>query len=95
MPGVRPVSELLNDPVVPVAVIFVSAVVGFTLVLYTIPLSVMAAPPSDVTSPPLLADVEVMELAAVVVTVGAVTATGVVTPQLVVKPAIAASLLLI
>ena len=39
--------------------------------LYTTPLSVTASPPSDVTSPPLLAEVDVMLLAAVVVTLGA------------------------
>ena len=38
------------------------------------PLSVTALPPSDVTSPPLLAVVEVIELAAVVVTIGAIAA---------------------
>ena len=72
MAGVKPVSELVNAPVVPVAVTLVSAVVGFALMLYTIPLSVIVVPPSLVTLPPLDAVVAVILLAAVVVTVARV-----------------------
>jgi hypothetical protein len=46
------------------------AVVGLAEVLTHTPRSVTAAPPSDVTFPPLTAVLSVIEVAAVVVTVG-------------------------
>jgi hypothetical protein len=51
---------------VPSEVFVVRVVVGFVAVPHTIPLSVTADPPSDDISPPLVAVVEAMELAAVV-----------------------------
>jgi hypothetical protein len=48
-------------------VVFVlRAVVGFVAVPHTIPLALTAEPPSEDMFPPLVAVVEVMELAAVV-----------------------------
>ena len=51
---------------VPVVVLVVSAVVGLVVVFQTIPLAVTVDPPSEDMFPPLVAVVEVMELAAVV-----------------------------
>jgi len=45
-------------------------VVGFWTVPYATPLAVTATPPSDVTSPPVVAPVDVMIVDDVVVTVG-------------------------
>ena len=42
-------------------------ITGLGLVLHTTPLAIILAPPSDVTFPPLLAVVVVMDVAAVVV----------------------------
>jgi hypothetical protein len=60
----------VNEPVVPVATTFVFEVVGLEVVAYTTPLSVMAAPPSEVTFPPDDALVAVILVADAVVTVG-------------------------
>jgi hypothetical protein len=49
-----------------VVVLVVSAVVGFVAVPQTIPLALTVDPPSEDMLPPLVAEVEVMELAAVV-----------------------------
>jgi hypothetical protein len=51
---------------VPSEVFVVRIVVGFGVVPHTIPLAVIADPPSDDMFPPLVAVVEAMELAAVV-----------------------------
>jgi hypothetical protein len=51
---------------VPFEVFVLRAVVGFVVVPHTIPLAVTADPPSVDMLPPLVAVVEVMELAAVV-----------------------------
>jgi len=51
---------------VPVVVLVLRAVVGFVAVPHTIPLALTAEPPSEDMFPPLVAVVEVMELAAVV-----------------------------
>ena len=59
------------DPV-PSCVLVVNEIVGFDDVDHTIPLDVTALPPSDVTLPPDIADVNVIDEAVVVVTVGTV-----------------------
>jgi hypothetical protein len=65
------VIKLVNEPVVPVSVVLVlSAIVGEGDVLQQTPLDVMFPPPSEVMFPPLVADVVVIEVASVVVTVG-------------------------
>jgi hypothetical protein len=51
---------------VPSVVFVIRAIVGFGVVPQTIPLAVTADPPSVVISPPLVAVVAAMELAAVV-----------------------------
>ena len=51
---------------VPASVVFELVVVGFALVLQQTPLAVIAPPPSLVTLPPLVADVDVILVAAVV-----------------------------
>ena len=61
-----PVPEPFASFVAPSAMVGVASVVE-----YTIPRSVTVSPPSDVTSPPRVAEVVFMLLAAVVVTVGA------------------------
>ena len=64
--------EIVKIPVpVPVAVLL-SEVVGFWFVAQQIPLAVTVAPPSEVTSPPKVADVAVILVIAEIVTVGAV-----------------------
>jgi hypothetical protein len=52
------------------SLVFESAVVGFAAVLHTTPRAVSVPPPSSVTLPPALAAIELMPLAAVVVTTG-------------------------
>ena len=69
---VRPVMAVVKAPVVPVAVCFVSAVVGLAEVEMTVPRSVMVEPPSEVTLPLPVAVVAVIAVTAWVVTVGAV-----------------------
>ena len=65
-----PVISCENSPSpVPICT-FVLSVVGFSVVAYTIPRSVIFDPPSAVTSPPNVAEVVVMEVAAAVVSVG-------------------------
>ena len=54
----------MSDP----SVVFVlNEITGLGLVLHKTPLAIILAPPSDVTFPPLLAVVVVMDVAAVVV----------------------------
>ena len=63
--------EDVNDPVPPPSVVFdENATVGSVLVLHTTPLTVTTPPPSEVTLPPEMAELAVIELIAVVVTVG-------------------------
>jgi hypothetical protein len=61
---------LVNGDEVP-SVVLELAVVGAVVVLQQTPCAVIAAPPVAVTVPPELAVVAVMEVIAVVVTVGA------------------------
>ena len=58
---------------VPLLVFVVSAIVGFGLVDHTTPLEVTAALPSVVILPPVVADVLVMAVIVVVVSVGSET----------------------
>ncbi len=61
---------LVKVPVpIPLFVLVVNAIVGFWFVLQTTPLAVIAAPPSLVILPPLLAVVEVIEEGVVVISV--------------------------
>jgi hypothetical protein len=61
----------VNEPLpVPSDVFVVSAIVGSAVVLQQTPLALTAAPPSEVIFPPLVAEVEVIALKAVVETVG-------------------------
>ncbi len=70
VPGLNPVMELVKLPVpVPFDVLLL-LMVGLTDVLQHTPLAVTEAPPSEVTFPPLVALVDVMDDTAVVVTVG-------------------------
>ena len=59
-------------PVPVLSEVWLSLVVGLAAVLQHTPFAVTEAPPSDVTSPPLEAVVEVMEDGVVVVTMGIV-----------------------
>jgi len=80
VPGVKLTALTVNTPVVPDVLRFVTPVppiCGLALVEVmekTTPRAVMAAPPSLVTLPPSVADVEVMLVTVGVVTVGAVAA---------------------
>ena len=72
-PGLNPVMALINDPVpVPSVVVPAPPMVGLADVDQQMPLAVTEAPPSEVTLPPLEVPVEVIEDAAVVVSVGVV-----------------------
>jgi hypothetical protein len=69
--GERPLRDELKLPVPdPLLVFVVKEIVGFVLVDHTTPLVVMEAPPSEVILPPVMAEVVVMELANIVLTVG-------------------------
>ena len=68
--GLKPVILLVKLPVPVPSEVWLSLVVGLADVLQQTPLAVTAAPPSLVTFPPLEALFEVIEDAAVVVTVG-------------------------
>jgi len=61
---------LVNAPVPVPSLVVLLALVGFWDVPYATPLAVTAAPPSEVTLPPVVAPVDVMLVADVVVTVG-------------------------
>ena len=77
VPAVSDVRACTNTPVeVPVAA--KQFVIGLTVVPQQVPLAVSAAPPSDVTLAPNVAEVDVMEVAVGDVTVGIVTAAKVV-----------------
>ena len=74
VPGDNPVMLEVKAPVpVPLDVVL-SAVVGLGDVLQHTPRAVTAAPPSDVTLPPLSAEVEVILETTVVFTVGSTAA---------------------
>jgi hypothetical protein len=70
--AVRPVMELVNEPVPEPLCVHESAVLGLAVVLKQTPLSVTVAPPSDVTLPPPAAVVIVIPVIAAVVTVGTI-----------------------
>ena len=63
--------ELVKDPVPLPLDVLLPPVVGLAEVLQHTPLAVTEAPPSDVTFPPLEAEVDVILDAVAVVTVGA------------------------
>ena len=66
--GLSPVIELEKDPLPAPSVVLLLDVVGLEEVLQQTPLAVTAAPPSEVTFPPLVAVYAAIALAAVVVT---------------------------
>jgi hypothetical protein len=68
--GLKPARLLEKIPVPDPSVVELCAVVGLLLVDQQIPLAVTAVPPSEVIFPPDTADVRVIELTAVVVSVG-------------------------
>jgi hypothetical protein len=69
--GERFVSEEVKLPIpVPLFVFVVSVIVGFGLVDHTTPLEITATPPSVVKLPPVVADVLVMAVIVLVVSVG-------------------------
>jgi hypothetical protein len=70
VPAVSPVRLLVKLPIPVPSVVWLPLMVGFCEVLQHTPRAVMAEPPSAVTLPPVVAEVDVMLLAAVVVTVG-------------------------
>ena len=73
VPALSPLMLLLNAPVPRPSVVLVDrATVGPEERLQTTPRTLTDAPPSAVTSPPLVAVVEVMPLMLVVLTVGRV-----------------------
>ena len=72
--GERPVRDELKLPVpVPSFVLVLKEIVGVGLVDHTTPLEVTAEPPSELTFPPDVAVVVVMELADTVLNVGSIT----------------------
>jgi hypothetical protein len=68
--AVNPVMELKNVPVPVPSAVHTSDVVGLTDVLQQTPLAIMDAPPSDVTLPPPLAVVCVIDETNAVIIVG-------------------------
>ena len=73
VPGLNPVMALLNVPdPVPSVVVSPPPMVGLADVDQQTPLAVTETPPSEVTLPPLDEPVEVIEDAAIVLTVGTV-----------------------
>ena len=60
MPGVRLVKLLVNEPVPAPSLVCASAMVGFCEVLQQTPRAVTLSPPSLVTLPPHVAEVEVI-----------------------------------
>ena len=68
--AVRPVILLANAPAPVPSVVWLPAKTGLGAVLQQIPRAVMAAPPSSVILPPLAAVVFVMDVAAMVVSIG-------------------------
>jgi len=72
MLAVSPVIKETNVPVPVPSLVWLSAVVGLIAVLQQTPRAVTAAPPSEVTFPPDVADVVVRSEMGVVVKVGPV-----------------------
>ena len=71
VPAVNPVKLLVNIPIPePSTVFVVNKIVGFAEVLQQTPLAVAFAPPLDVIFPPLVAELNVIDVASVVVKVG-------------------------
>ena len=66
-----PVIELVNTPRPDASLVWLPAIVGFAVVLQQTPLAETAAPPSEITFPPAVAVVIVMDEAGVVVTTAA------------------------
>jgi len=62
--------ELVKLPVPVPSVVLLSVIEGFWLVLQQTPLAVTPDPPSELMLPPLLAEVEVTEVNALVVKTG-------------------------
>ena len=71
VPGFNPVIELVKLPLAGPLFVLESEVVGFWLVPQQTPLAVTVEPPSEVTFPPLVAELEVMFDTVESVTVGA------------------------
>ena len=86
--------SVVNVPVPVPLLITVFDVVGLAVVPYTIPLARTAVPPSLVTSPPEMADVQVIPVAGVVVTVGSIPV-GLLTVTAKVQPLLADELIVI
>jgi hypothetical protein len=74
----KPVILLVNTPVPVPSEVLLLAVVGFAEVFQQTPLAVTAAPPSEVTFPPLVAAVDDVVVVVPVVTVGGTVPAGVV-----------------
>jgi hypothetical protein len=72
VPAFKPVILLVKLPVPLSSDVLLLLVVGFTEVPQHTPLAVTDPPPSDVMLPPETADVDVIEVTAVVVTTGGV-----------------------
>ena len=72
MPGISPVSELINETDNEPSVVLLFEVVGLAEVLQQIPLTVMAAPPLLVMVPPQVAEVVEMPETVLVVKVGTI-----------------------
>ena len=71
---VNPDIVLVNVPVPLPSAVVVSAIVGLAVKLQHTPLAVTAAPQSEMTLPPLVAEVSVMLVTGDVVTVGGIEA---------------------
>ena len=71
MPAVNPVRLLVKLPVPEPSEVWLLLKVGFCEVLQQTPRAVTGEPPSLVTLPPVVAELSVMPLAVVVVTVAA------------------------
>ncbi len=71
VPGFNPVIELVKLPLAGPLLVLLSEIVGFWLVPQQTPLAVTVEPPSEVTFPPLVTELEVMFDTVVRVTVGA------------------------
>jgi hypothetical protein len=70
VPAVNPVRLLVKIPVPVASDVFDPVIVGLAVVAQQVPLAVIVPPPSAVTFPPEVAVVNVIAVAAVVVTVG-------------------------
>ena len=77
MPAVKPVMLLVKEPVPLPSIVLKFAIVGLGVVFQQTPRAVIAAPPSAVMLPPLMAVVPVIVLTAVVPPITATVAVGV------------------